>query len=128
MGQSQLLCGGHGDSPSCHALEGIPCAALLFDQHGKLLASNSRADDLHLGGYGSGTRCGWVAPQRQGGEALTSWPQPVADPLGCVVVCPGIDKSLCTFEMFATSVEVCGAALSAGEVLEALLRDTTCIQ
>jgi hypothetical protein len=30
-------------------LEGIPCAALLFDRHGNLLASNSRADDLHIG-------------------------------------------------------------------------------
>jgi hypothetical protein len=40
----------------------------------------------------------------------------------------GIDKSLCTFEELAPSVEVCGASLSAGEVLQALLKDTACVQ
>lgn len=54
MGQGAAqLCTGHAAAEQhqqCNALEGIPCAALLFDRHGKLLASNARADDLHIGG------------------------------------------------------------------------------
>lgn len=59
MGQGvQLLGGGHAgghagaqlEGLNSGHLEGLPCAALLFDRHGKLLASNSRADDLHTGG------------------------------------------------------------------------------
>lgn len=40
----------------------------------------------------------------------------------------GIDKAGCTFEKIAPSVEVCGTALTAGEVLRSLLEDTACIQ
>lgn len=50
MGQGTQLLGQQqqGSEHGC-VLDGIPCAALLFDRHGKLLASNSRADDLHIG-------------------------------------------------------------------------------
>jgi hypothetical protein len=43
-------------------------------------------------------------------------------------LCADIDKEVCTFERFSPSVEVCGTALSAEEVLQALLSDASCIQ
>lgn len=131
MGQGAQLCGGHhagcGEHHSCGLLSSIPCAALLFDRHGKLVASNARADDLHIGENQSG----WVTCQHFRNMCLTCSAFPcklAAEHLSYLCLLTGIDKSLCTFEKFAPSVEVCGASLSAGEVLQSLLKDTACIQ
>lgn len=67
MGQgTQLLSAAEGDctQPRC-VLEDFPCAALLFDRHGNLLASNAKADDLHIGGSR-------IADQAQQQQPLTS--------------------------------------------------------
>jgi hypothetical protein len=130
MGQGvQWLGGGHAGAQfeglnSGH-LEGLPCAALLFDRHGKLLASNSRADDLHTGGCQTEHRHSSTSSSGLR-WTLTSSSLGQHDP--CWLLSAGIDKALCTFEKFAQSVEVCGAALTATEVLQALLGDTACIQ
>ena len=79
MGQgAQLLANQqHQHAEPCSVLEGIPCAALLFDRHGNLLASNTRADDLNIGVCRGCAGC-WVLGA---GWALT----PAA--LKCCVIC-----------------------------------------
>jgi hypothetical protein len=70
---------GHGqDARQEHCLD-LPCAALLFDRDGKLLASNAKADDLHLGAFQRACRADSSTCWAQGQQvdhwwsALASW-------------------------------------------------------
>jgi len=98
-------------------LEDIPCAALAFDDQGRLIGINSKASALHAG---------WRVA-RISRSLLSHWAGEALIVTSAVLLHAGVDEHNCTLYTLLDNVEVSGRLLSASRLQE-LLQQTTCIQ